>query len=67
MTDLVTSGNLPPPIDWRWNLISWRRLDGGAIMQNLGTLLGLTRFPNVQNEVVRFFANARDDELMVKA
>ena len=37
-------------------------------MQNLGTLLGLTRFPNVQNEVVSFFfANARDDELMVKA
>ena len=45
---------LQPPIDWRWNLISWRRVDGGAIMQNLGTLLGLTRFPNVQNEVVRF-------------
>ena len=58
---------LQPPIDWRWNLISWRRVHGGAIMQKLGTLLGLTRFPNVQNEVVRFFANARDDELMVKA
>ena len=48
-------------------MISWRRVDGGAIMQKLGTLLGLTRFLNVQNEVVRFFANARDDELMVKA